>query len=147
VAKVLSANGNTGRVTISNPGANLNDPMSDLANVFFHSDLEYIPVHKVINSSVSLPTRSGMAAKYQTTNHGAHGLPYSPIAFAVASNGLFVGGDMFLQYETESGSFRSVRVGCDNNYVYTDEWTWTLNRTLPGLTLGLTIYVLAIEGL
>lgn len=147
MAKVLKGNGITGQVSISNPGADVSNPLSDLGNIFFHSDLEYIPVHKVINTSVSLPTRSGLGAYYTTWNHGLHGLPYSPIAFGIASNGLFVGGDMFLQYESGTGSFRSFRIGCDSSYVYTDDWTWVVNRTFSGFTLGLTIYILALEGL
>lgn len=53
--KVLTARGSDGLVAIHEPGADLNNPMSNVENIYFHSALDYLTVVRTVNTTVTVP--------------------------------------------------------------------------------------------
>lgn len=71
MAKTLTARGTDGVVAIHEPGADLNNPLSNLQNIYFHSALDYLNVVRVVNATVDLPAvSSGITTLYNLFSHG-----------------------------------------------------------------------------
>ena len=80
MAKTLTARGSDGRVAIHNPGANLDNPISDLGNIFFHSGLDYLTIVQTHNFTANFPAVGGNT--FNTLMPvGYHGLGYVPMVF------------------------------------------------------------------
>jgi hypothetical protein len=82
----LFARGSDGVICIHTGNDDVvDDPLTDLSRVMFHSDLEYPAIIAEHAVSVTLPARSGVQA-YQTHNLLAHGRPGIPFVLGRIAN-------------------------------------------------------------
>lgn len=143
MAKKLYADGNTGVVAIYNPaipGA-FTDPLRNLHGVYFHSDLDYVAVAKVLDFTVTHPARStgkkGTLHEYLEPNPATgavgtltHGLGYQPSAL------VFVGNDLLpanTQIQAVGSSFRTVAIELTTTTVRVYETAWVYQHNLPSI--------------
>lgn len=74
--KTLTARGADGLVAIHEPGADLNNPLSNLGNIYFHSALDYLNIVAVVNVNLALPAygsgaiMNGMTQLHNIYSHG-----------------------------------------------------------------------------
>lgn len=55
MSKVLTARSTDGLVAIHEPGADLDNPLSNLENIYFHSNLDYLTAIKMETVTVNIP--------------------------------------------------------------------------------------------
>lgn len=144
MTKVLHAEGSTGRVAIydeSNPDAFTN-PVPNLDDVFFHSDLDYMGIAANIEVTVTHPARAkGAPAEAHsyatptfyaaTSDPLAHNLGYVPHGLC------FIGNDMLpanTQIQFVGTSFRTVALELTANELRIFETCWVYNTALPAIT-------------
>lgn len=147
MSKVLTAYGTTGKISIHEPGADLDNPLNNLGNIYFHSDLDYLSINSIISGTLNLPTRtysnSDASSAYGSTiyNIYSHGLGYSPLVFATRADSLQpIAGDTLIQ-EGGTCNLRSLLVGADNTNIYIRELYLNKDTTFPSLSLPYNIYI------
>lgn len=76
MAKTFTARGADGLVAIHEPGADLDNPLSNLQNIYFHSGLDYLNIVAVVNINLTLPAygngaiMNGMTQLHNIYSHG-----------------------------------------------------------------------------
>lgn len=147
MSKVLFANGNTGLVSIHNGNADINNPLNNLNNIFFHSNLNYLSIVSVISGSIWLPQRVSNASYHSaaygstTYNLGSHNLGYTPLVFGInPNNGQSLVGDVVIQAAGQC-SIRTLTIGADNHNIFMREIFLNKDVTFSGLSLGYTLYI------
>lgn len=147
MGKVLTADGVSGRVAIHDPTADLENPLTSSAAIYFHSDLEYLKIVATINGTHSLPTRtyssSDSSSSYGSviTNIYTHGLSYTPLVLGYnSSNNQPLVGDTLIQ-SGGTCNIRSILVGADDTYVYIRELYLNKDTTYTSMTLSYTIHL------
>lgn len=148
MAKKLLSDGADGKVAIfdpANPSA-FTKPLENLSSVFFHSDLDYVAVAKVLEVQVTHPARS---AGGTSTQHSyaepkyeggvsplVHGLGFKPTAIC------FIGNDMLpanSQIQFVGTSFRTIAVQVTEHEVGIYETAWVYNHGLPEIAMNYKI--------
>jgi hypothetical protein len=149
MAKQLFSDGVTGRTAIfdpANPDAFAN-PRANLQSVYFHSDLDYVGVAKVIDVSITHVARAAGGASALTgypqpsypqgeVSPLTHGLGYKPFAIA------FVNGQMLpanTQIQSAGMSFRTVALQITDTAVAVYETAWVYGTSLPAITIAYKI--------
>lgn len=142
MAKKLLVDGKAGKAAIYNPAnpAAFSNPLGNLADVFFHSDLDYMGVAKIIDVTITHPARGvgGQAAQnsYPVPNFPAgnnplaHNLGYLPYGI------MFVGNNMLpanSQIQWVGTSFRTVSLQLDASNAYIYEQSWVYRDGLPAM--------------
>ncbi|MDV2968721.1 hypothetical protein RZ532_22285 [Nitratireductor aquimarinus] len=144
MAKKFVADGNTGRVAIFDPAkpAAWDDPINNLDAVYFHSELDYLGVAKVLDVTVTHPAR-GKGATTTLHNYAVpnpfegevgnltHNLGYVPHGVC------FVGNDMLpanTQIQHVGSSFRTVAIELTTTQVKIYETAWIYQHALPAIT-------------
>jgi len=147
MSKVLTAYGTNGKVAIHEPSANLDDPISNLSNIYFHSDLDYLSITKIVNGILSLPIRyasySESSSAYGSTVYSIyqHSLGYTPLIVGVRQDSKQpIVGDTLIQ-QGGACNLRSILIGSDNNYLYIRELYLNKDRTFSSIDIPYTIYI------
>lgn len=152
MSKVLYANGNDGRVAIMEASGDINNPLGNLGNMYFHSALDYLYIRSVLSGSISLPQRdasgSDASSAYGSTtyNLGYHGLGFKPMVFGYLSNAQPIVGDCFVN-AGGSASIRTVTIGADENYIYAREIFLNKDVTFSAYSFSYTVFVFNNPGL
>ena len=127
MTKRLTAIGSTGLVAIAEPTANLDAPLSNLQNIYFHSALNYMFIVSVISGTLILPGREASGADassaYGSTIYtlGTHNLGYVPLLFGTnTSTGQSLVGETPIQ-AAGLASIRTITIGADENNVFARE--------------------------
>ena len=94
MAKTLTARGSDGMVAIHEPGANLDNPLSNLNNIYFHSGLDYLQVVQTHTFLLTLPYSSGANTLHHLLDHG---LGYRPMVLASFGDGSPFSGSHIVQ--------------------------------------------------
>jgi hypothetical protein len=144
---VLTAEGNSGIVAIHTPNADILNPASNLSNILFHSDLDYLSINTVVNGSLSLPRRtansSDSSSAYGSTTYTlyAHGLGFTPIVIGRNRNSKqpIVGDTMFQSAGT--CNLRSFILGADSSYIYLREIYLNKDTSFGAFTLTYSLYL------
>lgn len=147
MAKNLYVNGNTGAASISEGQSPVHNPLANLSRVYFHSDLDYLKIIRVVTTSVSLPQRnadgSDTSSAYGSTIYtlGNHGAPETPILLGhVVGSGQPLAGDTVLQAAGQC-SIRSLALGADSQRILLREIYLNKDVSFSALSLTLRIYV------
>lgn len=147
MAKRLTALGSTGLVAIAEPGANLANPLQDLGNIYFHSDLTYLSVVAVLTGNLSLPQRIASGADVSSAfgsniyTLGQHNLGYTPLLLGdVTTTGQPLVGETLLQAEGLA-SLRSITLGADNNNLYAREIYLNKDVTFEAISVSWRAYL------
>jgi len=147
MSKVLTAYGSNGKVAIHEPYADLDNPLSDLANIYFHSDLDYLSIVGVVSGTLSLPTRyassSDVSSAYGSTiyNIHTHNLGYTPLVVGSKRDSKQpIVGDTLIQ-QGGTCNLRSILIGADNNYIYVRELYLNKDTTFSSINIPYTIYI------
>jgi hypothetical protein len=144
MAKKLFANGQTGLVAISEPIADINAPLSNLQNIYFHSALDYLFVRQIISGSITLPFRQFSGADVSSAygaaiyNLGSHGLGYTPLVFGYLSDRRSLVGETFVQ-ANGTVNIRTVQIGADSQFVYLREIFLNKTVSFNAITLNFTV--------
>lgn len=157
----LFARGSDGVVAITNGGVSdstllnyINKPRKNIANVFFHSNFDYMQLASKFSASLTLPQRnratqtsSGKkgSSTYDvpasgTQRHllGSHGIGYIPFATSVRGNNQVT---PTAPIQTLGASQRLINVEMDSNNVYVFESWATYVNTLAAVTNTYTVWV------
>ena len=150
--KRLTGRGTDGLVAIAEPWANLDAPLSNLGNIYFHSALEYLYIVSVFSGTLSLPERVAngrdVSSAYGSTiyNLGAHGLGYNPLLFGrITSTGQSLVGETLIQ-AAGLASLRTITIGADASNVYAREIFLNKDVTFPPLNLTYEIFIFGNPG-
>lgn len=150
--KRLTGRGADGLVAIAEPWANLDAPLSDLGNIYFHSALEYLYIVSVFYGTLNLPERvangSDVSSAYGSTiyNLGAHGLGYNPLLFGrITSTGQSLVGETPIQ-AGGLASLRTITIGADASNVYAREIFLNKDVTFSSLSLTYEIFIFGNPG-
>lgn len=152
MSKRLLANGNTGLVSISEPDADVANPLSNLGKIYFHSDLDYLFVRQTIVGSLALPFRqangSDASSAFGSTvyNISTHNLGYTPLVFGfVTGTTQSLVGETLLQ-ASGTANIRTVMIGADSSVIYAREIFLNKTISFSAVTLNFTIQVLNDPG-
>lgn len=88
--KVLTARGLDGLVAIHEEGADINNPLNNLSNIYFHSALQYLP----LAYSRDVTVRTGGKGLHVLFSHGMDKIPM--ILGVRTDNGDVVGGSTII---------------------------------------------------
>jgi len=145
MAKKLFADGVSGKVAIYDPAnpAAFTNPLANLQSVFFHSDLDYVGVAKIIDVTVTHPYRGvgGTAAQNSyavpnfpagNVNPLAHNLGYKPFGIAFVGNNMLPANS---QIQDSGQSFRTVAIQVDENSVGIFESCYVYGSALPAINV------------
>lgn len=150
--KRLTGRGTDGLVAIAEPTANLDAPLSNLGNIYFHSALEYLYIVSVFSGTLSLPQRvangSDVSSAYGSTiyNLGAHGLGYNPLLFGrITSTGQPLVGETPIQ-AAGLASLRTITIGADASNIYAREIFLNKDVTFSPLSLTYEIFIFGNPG-
>ena len=150
MAKTLSARGSDGRVAIHEPGANLDNPLSNLHNIHFHSDLDYLRVGQVWNGTLSIPAGAGPGRlESQFVHITNHGLGYKPMVLGSFGAGGAIPGTRVIQTGSLGGTssgvpgYRSISLCADTASVYVHVVSYDHFVTYAAWATWVTILVLA----
>lgn len=150
--KRLTAIGTTGLVAIAEPAANLDNPLSNLGSIYFHSALDYFSIVAVLTGTLNLPQRiangSDVSSAYGSTiyNLGAHGLGYNPLLFGVITN---TGQSLVGETPIQAGglaSIRTITLGADAWNVYAREIFLNKDVTFSAISVPYQIFVFSNPG-
>lgn len=152
MSKRLLANGNTGLVSISDPDADIINPLSNLNKIYFHSDLEYLFVRQTVVGSLSLPFRqfnsSDASGAFGSTVYtiATHNLGYTPLVFGfVTGTTQSLVGETILQ-AAGTANIRTIMLGADSTVIYAREIFLNKTISFSAITLNFTIQVLNDAG-
>lgn len=133
----------------------LNDPVTWLANIYFHSDFNYMEVshgptstaisHGAVSASSSTAPLSstvpfGWYSAAATHHLLTHNLGYIPNAIVYVSGGNVIWPGMPVQVASDGGA-RYVSVYCTETAINLYEYASTGPNTLPGIGLTYTVIV------
>lgn len=151
MTKRLTANGTTGLVAIAEPAADINNPLENLQNIYFHSALSYLSIVSVISGLLSLPQRtangSDASSAYGSTiyNLGAHELGYRPLLFGVNTlTGQSLVGETIIQADGLA-SIRTLTIGADESFVYAREIFLNKDVTFSATSISYGVFVFSNE--
>lgn len=149
MSKRMTALGSSGLVAIAEPNADLAQPLTNLQNIYFHSDLSYLSIVAVLSGNLSMPQRifSGADASsaYGSTIYtlGQHNLGYTPLLLGdITTTGQPLVGETILQ-AAGLASLRSITLGADNNNLYAREIFLNKDVTFAALTINWRVYLFA----
>lgn len=152
MAKRLFANGVTGLMAIAEPNANLESPLTNLQNIYFHSALDYLFVRQTITGSINLPFRQFSGADVSSAfgstvyNLGAHNLGYTPLVFGYfTATGQSLVGETILQ-GAGTANLRTLMLGADNVNLYAREIFVNKTISFNALTVNYTVQLLNDPG-
>lgn len=134
MAKTFTARGSDGLVAIHEPNADLNNPVGNLHNIYFHSGLQYLSFAYSRDVSINL-NHSGSAFVRPVYTLFAHGMGRPVMCMAVRDNGDVMAGSMILRSSNGNASFATV--SSDNTYIYLR----AILRSFGSMNLNLKIYV------
>lgn len=150
--KRLTAIGTTGRVAIAEPTANLDNPLSNLGSIYFHSALDYFSVVAVLTGTLNLPQRnanaSDVSSAYGSTiyNLGSHGIGYNPLLFgAITNTGQSLVGETPIQ-AAGLASIRTITLGADAWNVYVREIFLNKDVTFSAVSVPYQVFVFSNAG-
>lgn len=145
--KRLTAIGTTGLVAIAEPVANLNSPLNNLQNIYFHSALDYMFIVSVITGTLNLPARnadgSDFSSAYGSTTYtiGTHGRGYVPLLFGTnTSTGQSLVGETPIQ-AGGSASIRTITIGADANSIFAREIFLNKDVSFGAVSVPFRIFV------
>lgn len=145
MAKTLLARGSDGLVSIHEIGADYNNPLSNLGNIYFSSALSYLYIVQQVVGSRTLPTRavspgSGFGSLHFLANHG---LGYTPMLMGtlyVEGVGGSICGTMLVNAESGDG-FQSLTLCADSSAVYLFESGFSPSGSYPARGISYNINV------
>lgn len=157
----LYARGSDGVVAITDGGVSdathtdyLDNPVKNLSNIHFHSDLDYMSVAATFTTTISFPTRTKQtqtdeSKKSSTTfdvpstgvqryELGTHGLGYTPFATAVRG-----GQQVTPTYplQLSGASLRLINIEMDSSKIHVYENWVTFGANLVATTETFTVWV------
>lgn len=155
----LRADGTTGTVAIytGTDDDPFTSPLSHIARLRFHSDLDYPRVVSTLTGSVSLPSMSGNSDRFNTNVIAAHGQAGKPfcegyitvdadptrvplLGSVCVRQGPATGGGFFV--ERRSFFSRWLHLGSnDTNILLQENSVCCQGLTHPAMTINYTIYV------
>ena len=148
MAKTLTARGSDGMVAIHEPGANLDNPLSNLNNIYFHSDLDYLRVVQSHTLLVNLAAGPGGGALFSRfARLVTHGLGYVPMVLATFGSGDPFPGTKVIQTGSSIGSssmltYRTISLCADAGSVYLHDSGYDPVYVFPAWAAWMTILVL-----
>lgn len=157
MAKQLIARGSDGLVSIHAEGADYENPLSNLPDIYFNSTFDYIYGVKVFSGTITTTARSSGSSTpvYGDVMHnlGFHEQTFVPIVagYRVSPGdlrgGQFLAGDSFIYAANGSGnaasgqgSFLILAVGSDNGSVYLRETYYAKNGSIPAISVPYVVY-------
>ena len=147
MSKLLYASGISGIVSISEGDANINNPLSNLNKIYFHSSLDYLKIRNVVTGTLSLPqrvfSRSDASSAFGNSiyNVHTHNLGYVPLVYGrIQNTSAPLVGDTLIQ-EGGTCNIRSLVVGSDSVAIYIREVYVNKDTTYPAISIPYTIYV------
>jgi hypothetical protein len=135
--KVLTARGSDGLAAIHEPGADLENPLGNIKNIYFHSNLDYLTVNRIINTTVRVPAFS--RGTVGLINLFAHGMGRPCLLMARRSDtGENLGGSCLVYYGGSVSYFTQISVCADSVNVY----AYYGGLYCPGVSIPVEIAVL-----
>jgi hypothetical protein len=151
MSKKLFARGSDGLIAICDGAlteAQIDDPLNNLANIWFHSNLEYMNARKVFSGTAVFPARPAEGTWYNYVSReeiASFSLPEppSPLCFGFFSDGQLIDGFSMIQSVSES-AWRAAGLMMSNySTLSLVEYAVYASSSLPAISKDYTIYVLS----
>lgn len=115
--KVLTARGSDGVVAIHEPGANIDSPLSNIGNIYFHSSLDYLTVNHVINTTIYVPPFTGGTVGFIAV--AAHGMGRPCLLMARRTDtGQAIAGDCLVHVGGGLSNWCTIAACANASYIY-----------------------------